>query len=306
MVDAGKRGPDEAKPTEKGERVKGARGKMKNKNKVRNDKKGQASLAEMYRGVAQKGAHKLPPLSLDGRKDSIHPLDINDAELVALAWQINPDLCKTNLFAAIKLTMKTLLDTREARRKALTELVADELGPVIEREKNEQQRSLDNFRTIGKKDYFCVVKFITGEKNWDRALDKIKRWEMARGATTEDAVEKALAVYKNEIFTGTQLMWLSGDFRQWWKRVKSKKAKAAAHARKGGQGRVKRRKSDLRFKANRRHKQGYCRKCGKRVRPRERLCDDCLSGKPILYSWGDLDYLRKTQEELTRNVTGRY
>jgi hypothetical protein len=289
MVDAGKRGSDEAKPQDKGNRVKGAKRKMENK--VRK---------------AKKGARKLPYLSPDGRKDSVHPLDISDAELVALAWQINPDLCKTNLAAAIRLTMKTLLDTREARRKALADLVAEELMPVIEREKNEQKRFFDNFRTRGHDDFERIVKFITDEKNFDRALDKIKRFETAKGAKTEKALDKVMAVYRSKIFTGTELMRPWGEFRQWWTQEKSSLAREAARARRGGQGRVKRRKSDLRFTANRRHKQGYCRNCGKRVRTRERLCDDCVSGKPLLRYWGDLDYLDKSPEELEKDIAGRY
>jgi hypothetical protein len=45
---------------------------------------------------------------------------------------------------------------------------------------------------------------------------------------------------------------------------------------------VKRPESDLRFTKNRRHRQGYCQKCGKRVRKDERLCEEHLSGKPLL------------------------
>jgi hypothetical protein len=273
---------------------------MKTENKVRKGEKGQTRAAKMYWRAAQKGARKV-----DGQKDSI--TDISDAELAALAWQINPDLCKKNLVAAIKQTIQTLLDTREARRRALADLVAEELRAAFERDKNERDRLLDHFRTKGHDDYYRVVKFITGEKNWDRALNKIKRFETARGATTGNALEKVLAVYRNKIFTGTKLMQLWGEHRQWWAQEKSKLAKKAGQARKGGQGRVKRRESDLRFTESRRHKQGYCRNCGKRVRTRERLCDDCVSGKPLLDYWGDLDDLRAIAGHTGYgNIVGRY
>jgi hypothetical protein len=288
--------------------VKGTRIKMKNK--VRKDVKGQPRALDTYYRAAQTGARKLPDLSPDGQLNPMPPLsgatDISDAELAALAWQINPDLCKTNLVDAIKLTMQTLMDVREARRKALADLVAEDLMPAIEREKNERQRFLDNFRTRGKEDYERVVKCITGEKNWDRALPKIKRWETAKGATTEKALRSVLVYYMDNIFTGTELMRLSGEFRQWWAQEKSKLAKESAQTKKGGQGQVKRKASDLRFTENRRHKKGYCRACGQRVQASERLCDDCLSGKPILYYWGDTLYLREAPENLTENIVGRY
>ena len=139
----------------------------------------------------------------------------------------------------------------------------------------------------GRDDYFRVISFITDEKNWDRALVKIKRFEAARGATDEKSLETVLAAYQTKIFTGTELMQLWGEFREFWRQEKSRRAREAAKARKGSQGQVKRPKSDLRFTENRRHKQGYCRNCGKRVRPRERLCDDCVSGKPLLTYFGD-------------------
>ena len=262
--------------------------------------------ANMHWRAVQKGARKLhlspDEAKADGQKDSV--TEISDAELAALAWRINPDLCKKDFGAAIKLAMQTLLDTRKARRRALADLVAEELMPAIEREEKERARRLDNFRTNGQDDYYYVVKFIADEKNWDRALDKIKRFETARGARTEHALENVLAVYKKKIFTGTELMRLWGDFRQWWAQEKSKLAKKAGQARKGGQGRVKRGKSDLRFTKNRRRKQGYCRNCGKRVRTGERLCDDCVSGKPLLDYWGNLNTLAAAVSD--ENIVGRY
>jgi hypothetical protein len=233
-------------------------------------------------------------------------LNISDAELVGLAWQINPDLCKNNLDAAIKLTMQTLMVTRKARRKALADLVAEELTAAHQRDEEERIRRLDSFHTRGHSDYYYVVKCITDEKNWDRALDKIKRFETARGAVTQDALEKVLAVYRNKIFTGTELLRLWGEYRQWWEQEKSRLAKEAGQARKGGQGRVRKKKSDLRFKENRRRKQGYCRNCGRRVRTNEHLCDDCISGKPLLSYPGMGALLRASDEPGDENVVGRY
>jgi hypothetical protein len=233
-------------------------------------------------------------------------LDISDAELAALAWQINPDLCKTNLDAAIKLTMQALMATRKARTRALADMVAEELTAAHQRDKEERIRRLDSFHTRGHIDYYLVVKCITDEKNWDRALDKIKRFETAKGATTENALEKALAVYRNKIFTGTELIALWGEHRQWWEQEKSKLAKKAGQARKGAQGRVRKKKSDLRLKENRRHKQGYCRNCGRRVRKKERLCDDCISGKPLLSYLGKGALLPASDGRGDENVVGRY
>jgi len=111
-----------------------------------------------------------------------------------------------------------------------------------------------------------------------------------------------MAVYRNKIFTGTELLRLSGEYRQWWEQEKSKLAKKAGQARKGGQGRVRKKKSDLRFKENRRHKQGYCRKCGKRVRPHERLCDKHVKGKPLLFYTGGLNRNAETGEVVAGDI----
>jgi hypothetical protein len=116
-----------------------------------------------------------------------------------------------------------------------------------------------------------------------------------------------LAAYQTKIFTGTELMQLWGEFKEFWRQEKSRQALEAARAKKGGQGRVKRPKSDLRFTANRRHKHGYCRNCGRRVRLGERLCDDCVSGKPLLTYFGEERILAAMAGDTGREkIVGRY
>jgi hypothetical protein len=87
--------------------------------------------------------------------------------------------------------------------------------------------------------------------------------------------------YRSTGFTLYQLARFQDAFERWWKQEKSNRARQSALANKK-RGRVRRPQSDLRFTENRRHKHGYCQKCGKRVRKGERLCDKHLSGKPLL------------------------
>jgi hypothetical protein len=86
---------------------------------------------------------------------------------------------------------------------------------------------------------------------------------------------------------GEKLLEIGREIRRfddWWKQEKSAVAKKSASLRK--RGRVKRPASDLRFKENRKHKRGYCQKCGKRTSRSaagnyERLCDDHIKSDPI-------------------------
>ena len=125
------------------------------------------------------------------------------------------------------------------------------------------------------------VRSITDEKNWDRALPKFKRFLAAKFPKDGEA-EIRISDHEQRGFTVNQLIKFTRDLLAWWKLEKSSSARQSALANKKRRGRVKRPKSDLRFTGNRRHKQGYCQKCGKRVRKRERLCDEHLSGKPLL------------------------
>jgi hypothetical protein len=101
---------------------------------------------------AEKAAGKIPQLSQeDGYGMSYGPsvTEISDAELAALAWQMNPELCKKNLVAAIKLTMKTLLDIKEARREAVHDLITEALRVADQKAEERWARVCANFRTGG-------------------------------------------------------------------------------------------------------------------------------------------------------------
>jgi hypothetical protein len=104
--------------------------------------------------------------------------EISETELASLAWQINPELCKKDLVAAIKLTIKTLLDIRKAKTEAFKDLIAQALNASDQKAEERRARLFANFRTNGRDDYFRVIQFITDEKNWDRALGKssVLRW----------------------------------------------------------------------------------------------------------------------------------
>jgi len=121
-------------------------------------------------------------------------------------------------------------------------------------------------------------KLITGDlKHWDRAADK---FEAYLAATRGSSAEKALGNYRKHGFTGSELLNEYRGFTAWWRQEKSKRARESAQSKKPG--RVKRPKSDLRFKENRRHKQGYCRVCGKRVEmPHYRVCNKHVAHKSV-------------------------
>lgn len=131
--------------------------------------------------------------------------------------------------------------------------------------------------------YVRGIKEITGEKNWERALPKFKRFMSAKYPKDGEA-EIRMNDHANRGFTVNQIIKYLPEYLPWWKQEKRKSARQSALAKKKRQGRVKRPKSDLRFKKNRKHKRGYCQECGKRVQQRERLCDEHLSGKPLLHT----------------------
>src|SRR5262245_6401437 len=75
------------------------------------------------------GAGEPPELCLEDVEWTYGPpvTEISDTELAALAWQINPGLCKKNLVAAIQLTIKTLFNVRKAKTEAFKELIVESL-----------------------------------------------------------------------------------------------------------------------------------------------------------------------------------
>jgi hypothetical protein len=120
------------------------------------------------------------------------------------------------------------------------------------------------------------TKLITGElKHWDRASDKLKAYLKAtRGSGWEEVWKH----YKQHGFTGGELLEEYKAFMAYWRQEKSAKARKSAKKR----GRVKRKKSDKRLKEVRRHRKGYCQKCGKKVGYNEKVCDKHLTMKPVL------------------------
>jgi hypothetical protein len=277
---------------------------MKNKNKVN-----QTRAAQIYSRAVQKDARKSTGLSNDAAKADKAEVDARIADLrsksselpalraenerlqdkredfifkvAGLAAQINPKLFEENPTVAIKLALKRLKDTRRV------------LNEIVQQEKaKEAKAAIANVRVK----YQRGVKVITGDKKWDRARDKFKRYVAAEKLTEGRNLEEALAHYRQHVFTGPELVIEIRDFERWWKHEKS------GQARKSARGRVKRKRSDLRITENRRHKQGYCRKCGKRVRPHERLCDKHVKGKPLLFYTGGLNRNVETGEVVAGDI----
>jgi RNA polymerase-binding transcription factor DksA len=237
-------------------------------------------------------AAELPALRAQHERlqDKIHRFHLDVAILAAqispAAFAGGPD----DMRAAIKLALKRLRDTKviiggivqentEKEKKALAEAGKADLAKV-------------------RKGYQCAAKLVTGElKDSSRAFPKWRRYVAAKKVTPGSNLEKVLESYRqrwqNHGWTLLELAKEKREFESWWKQEKSDQAKKAAQkknagkskqANKRGRGRVKRLKSDLRLMEVRRHKQGYCRECGRRVRANERLCDKCVSGKPLLFT----------------------
>jgi hypothetical protein len=238
-------------------------------------------------------AAELPALraKTERLEDKLNEFIFRVAELAAL---INPKLFEESPATAVKLAVKRLRDTRRI------------LGEIAQGEKLKEKQAVADAQRADlasvRVEYDEGVRLITGElKNWDRALDKFKRYVAARKLTKGSSVEKVLAHYRKHGFRGSELVNEKKEFMRWWKQERSGQAREAARARK--RGKVKRPKSDLRFKENRRHKKGYCRVCGKRVRPRQRVCDDHIKGKPFLVHVGSNDLAKLDDDS---SVVARY
>jgi hypothetical protein len=109
------------------------------------------------------------------------------------------------------------------------------------RQVNEQQDSFDreheddpSFFQIG---HVRGVKRITGEKRWDRALEKFREFLESQGQTKE-AVEQLLVKYRQKGFTGAKIIRLQNGFVPWSQAEKSRKARESRKVR-GKRGRVK-------------------------------------------------------------------
>jgi hypothetical protein len=260
------------------------RGTRKGARKIRSAKdeiQAKAKLDGEFAALKAKAA-ELPALQAQNERlrDQIERFYLDIAVLAAL---ISPQAFAGNRDGkrgAIRLALKRLRDVKE---------ILQELQQ--ESEEKEKQAVADAKRADLSKvcrGYQHAVKLITGEtKNWDRALGKWKRYVAARKMTPGSDLETVLGQYRERWeqrgWTALELIEEIREFSPWWKQEKSVWAKKAAKKR----GRVKRPKSDLRFNKNRRRRQGYCRKCGARIRLRERLCDKCVSGKPLLIAISD-------------------
>src|SRR5215475_7029788 len=87
------------------------------------------------------------------------------------------------------------------------------------RQLGEQQDSFDreheddpSFFQIG---YARGLKRITGEKRPDRALEKFRAYLESQGPTKEE-VEQLLVKYRQNGFTGAQIIRLQNGFVAWW------------------------------------------------------------------------------------------
>jgi hypothetical protein len=199
------------------------------------------------------GSLPVPPTTVEGQ-----------ARLAKVAVRMNPELCKTNPKQAVELAAKTILRGGAAIADDEIDVDIARLNELFERQP-----------------FKGGVKLLTGEKNIDRAVSKFERFMTATFIKDGEAAEW-IKYYRGKGFTLNQMVRLQDAFDPWWKQEKSNRARQSALAKKKYRGRVKRPKSDLRFTENRRHKQGYCQKCGKQVRKSERLCDEHLSGKSLL------------------------
>ena len=222
--------------------------------------------AELFRKSPQVALKKTMALLKATRSLPYPPQTLElQGGLAKIAARMNPELCKSNPKQAVELARKAILIGGST--------VSEDVSRAM----------LARAHTLGERVHVSFadgVKFLTSEKKIDRALSKFERFLGATFTKDGEAAEW-IKRYKSKGFTGTQVARFHNAFIPWWKQEKSNRARKSALANKK-RGRVKRPESDLRFTKNRRHKQGYCQKCGKRVRKGERLCDKHLSGKPQL------------------------
>jgi hypothetical protein len=220
-----------------------------------------------------------------------------EADIANFAANVWPDLYKTRSAKAILKAIKLLEEVEGMasveKKKVKTKPQAIDPGVrawvrELERIRAPQKKTPPKTKDINldqRVSYRSCVTALTGEKNWERALPKFKRF-MAAKFPKDGEAEIRIGGHEKRGFTVNQIIKCAGHYQPWWRREKSDSARRSALAKKKKRGRVKRPKSDLRFTENRRHKKGYCQECGKRVRQHkgfsERLCNQCLSGKPQL------------------------
>jgi hypothetical protein len=277
--------------------------------------KAMSRAAKMYCRTAQKGARKFRNFSpgeiaaaraeLDGkiadlkakadrlpavkaRKEQLEDrIERFYRDVAILAAMVAPEAFakgdRDDKRAAINLALKRIKDTKSVIGEMLQSDREAEKRAKAEAEKAEFSKP--------RKGYIRAVKLVTGEtKNWDRALDKWGRYVAARKVTPGSDLETVLGQYRERWeqrgWTPLELIEEIREFSPWWKQEKSARAKKAAKKR----GRVKRPKSDLRFKETRKHKQGYCKVCGRKCKhPNQRVCDKHVKGSVLSFGTGSID-----------------
>jgi hypothetical protein len=197
--------------------------------------------------------------------------------------------------AAIKLALKRIQDTKRYFAELKQQDKENEKKALAKAEEAELRQV--------RKGYEKAVKLVTNEfKDIGRAMPKWRRYVEAKRVFTGSSLEKVLAQYQKrwdkDGWTLLELRHEISIFDPWWRQEKLDQKRRAAQSRnrgkskpakKRGPGRVKRRASDLRFKENRRHKQGYCQVCGKRVGDRQLRCDEHIKSKVLSFSTGTND-----------------
>ena len=251
-----------------------------------------AKIDEMISGLRAKTAD-LPKLRAEAERLE----DKRDEfifKVATLAVQINAKLFEESPAVAVKLALKRLRDTRRILNEMAREDDAKERKAKAKAEKAD-------LASVHEK-YESGVKLITGDlENWDRARDKFKGYVAARKVTKGSSLETVLEQYRRHGFTGPELVREKKGFMGWWKQEKSRQAKKAAQTKR--RGRVKRPASDLRFIENRRHKQGYCQVCGRRVGPRRRRCDKHINSKVLAFGVNSTDLAKLSKTDSPQHVS---
>jgi regulator of replication initiation timing len=254
-------------------------------------------FAELSAQAAELPALRAENERLRGEKERLdEKLQSFVTNVALLAAQISPEAfngSRDDMRAAIRLAQKRLRDTRSI----LNEIADEDEANAKKRRAEAAKRNLSE---VYKGGFERIVKLITNQKSWDRALDKFKRYVAAKKVTDGSDVAKVLEGFRRQWEEhGCTLQTIAREIREfgpWWKQEKGRQARESAQAKIKKPGHVKRPKSDLRKKENRRHKQGYCQVCGKPTRRRkigkrwryERKCDKHLTAKPLIHSVGDL------------------
>ena len=186
-----------------------------------------ANFERKFAELSAKAA-KLPALQEEHRQlEHINQSLVSNIAL--LAAQISPEAfngSRSDMRAAVILALKRLQDARE---------ILHDLA--IEQEAKEKQQSDNAERldlTQSEKGFQRIVKLITGQMSWDRALAKFKRYITAKKVTLGSDIEKVLGKYRETWETdGCKLGEIVKEIRDlnsWWEQEKKQ---TSFHQRKG-------------------------------------------------------------------------